>query len=69
MNGCLPPISKSGGDIIDRRAACNAQASACREKAQAEPEHRGYWMDESIKWLIRFNQSAFGYVLTNPHPS
>jgi hypothetical protein len=36
---------------MDRRSACIAKASACREKAQSEPDRRDYWIDESIKWL------------------
>jgi hypothetical protein len=38
---------------MDRKAACIAQASACREKARTEPERQEYWIDESIRWLER----------------
>ncbi len=38
---------------MDRKAACIAQASVCREKARAEPERQEYWIDESIRWLER----------------
>jgi hypothetical protein len=38
---------------MDRKAACLAQASACREKAEADPANSDYWIDESIKWLER----------------
>lgn len=38
---------------MDRKTACLAQASACREKAEADPANSDYWIDESIKWLER----------------
>ena len=38
---------------MDRKAACLAQAAACRVKAEADPANRDYWVDESIKWLER----------------
>ncbi len=38
---------------MDRKAACLAQATACRAKAEADPANRDYWVDESIKWLER----------------
>jgi hypothetical protein len=38
---------------MDRKAACIAQASICREMAQTEPERQEYWIDESIRWLER----------------
>jgi hypothetical protein len=36
---------------MDRKTACIAQASVCREKAQTEPDHQEHWIDEAIKWL------------------
>jgi hypothetical protein len=38
---------------MDRKAACIAQASVCREKARTEPERQEYWIDETIGWLER----------------
>jgi hypothetical protein len=38
---------------MDRKAACIAQASACRAKAEADPANRDHWIDESIMWLER----------------
>jgi hypothetical protein len=38
---------------MDRKAACLAQATACRAKAEADPANRDYWVDESIKWIER----------------
>lgn len=40
---------------MDRRAACIAQASACRAKAEDDSANRDHWIDESIKWLERSN--------------
>jgi hypothetical protein len=36
-----------------QRDECIAQASICREKAQADPAHHDYWIDEAIGWLQR----------------
>jgi hypothetical protein len=48
---------------MDRKTACIAQASVCREKAQTEPERQEHWIDESIKWLERaIEQSGDGGV-------
>jgi hypothetical protein len=41
------------GDVMDRRQQCIAQASICREKAQADPARYDYWIDEAIAWLQR----------------
>jgi hypothetical protein len=40
---------------MDHKAACLAEAAACRIKAEAEanPANRDYWVDEAIKWLER----------------
>ena len=38
---------------MDRKAACIAQASVCREKARTDPERQEYWIDETIRWLER----------------
>jgi hypothetical protein len=44
---------------MDGRAACLAQATACRVKAEADPANRDYWVDESIKWLERAVHTTF----------
>jgi hypothetical protein len=36
-----------------QRQECIAQAAICREKAQADPAHHDYWIDEAIGWLQR----------------
>jgi hypothetical protein len=36
-----------------QREECLAQASICRRKAQADPMHYDYWIDEAIVWLQR----------------
>jgi hypothetical protein len=38
---------------MDHKAACLAEAAACRIKAEADPANRDYWVDEAIKWLER----------------
>ena len=38
---------------MDRKAACIAQASVCRENARTDPERQEYWIDETIRWLER----------------
>jgi hypothetical protein len=56
---------------MDRKTACLAQASVCREKAQTEPQRQEYWTDESIKWLERaIEQSgdvAISYEVIDGH--
>jgi hypothetical protein len=32
---------------------CLTQAAICRKKAQADPAHHDYWIDEAIGWLQR----------------
>ncbi len=34
-----------------QREECLAQASICRQKAQADPVHYDYWIDEAIVGL------------------
>jgi hypothetical protein len=38
---------------MDHKAACLAEAAACRIKVEADPANRDYWVDEAIKWLER----------------
>lgn len=49
---------------MDRKAACIAQASACRAKAEADPANRDHWIDESIKWLERSIDTNGGLAIT-----
>jgi hypothetical protein len=39
--------------MTHQREDCVAQASICREKAQSDPVHYGYWIDEAIGWRQR----------------
>jgi hypothetical protein len=39
--------------MMHQRQECLAQAAICREKAQADPAHYDYWIDEAIAWLQR----------------
>jgi hypothetical protein len=38
---------------MNRKEACLVQAAACREQAEADPEHRDHWTEEETKWLQR----------------
>jgi hypothetical protein len=49
---------------MDRKTACLVQASACREKAEADPANRDYWIDQSIKWLERAISPADGVAIS-----
>jgi hypothetical protein len=49
---------------MDRKAACLAQASACRAKAEADPANRDHWVDESIKWLERAVETKGSFAIT-----
>jgi hypothetical protein len=35
------------GDVMYQRRQCIAQASICRERAQADPVRHDYWIDEA----------------------
>ena len=41
------------GDVMYEREECIAQASICREKAQADPARHDHWIDEAIVWPQR----------------
>jgi hypothetical protein len=41
------------GNVMYQRDECIAQASFCREKAQADPAHSEYWIDRAIEWHRR----------------
>jgi hypothetical protein len=49
---------------MDRRAACLAQADACRAKAQADLANSDHWIEESIKWLERATDPTGGLSIT-----
>ena len=53
------------GDVIYQREECLAQASMCREKAQADPVRNDYWIDQAIEWLQRAMQSRRANPLTH----
>jgi hypothetical protein len=39
--------------MMYQREECLAQASVCRERAQSDPVHYDFWIDEAIVWLQR----------------
>jgi hypothetical protein len=45
--------AKAIGDVMYQRQECLAQASICREKAQADPARYDYWIDQAAVWLQR----------------
>jgi hypothetical protein len=47
-----------------RREECIAQASICREKAQADPARHDYWIDQAVAWLQRAIQARRGKAVT-----
>ncbi len=49
---------------MDRKAACLAQADACRARAQADPANSDQWIEESIKWLERAIDPTGGLSMT-----
>ncbi|MCA1454052.1 hypothetical protein I6F35_12600 [Bradyrhizobium sp. BRP22] len=49
---------------MDRKAACLAQADACRARAQADPANSDHWIEESIKWLERAIDPTGGLSMT-----
>jgi hypothetical protein len=47
-----------------QRDECLAQASICREKAQADPARYDYWIDQAVVWLQRAIQARRGKAVT-----
>jgi hypothetical protein len=47
-----------------QREQCLAQASICREKAQADPARSDYWIDRAIVWHRRAVQTSHGKAVT-----
>jgi hypothetical protein len=52
------------GDLMYQRDQCIAQASICREKAQADPARHDYWIDQAVAWLQRAIQARRGKAVT-----
>jgi hypothetical protein len=50
---------------MDRKAACLAEAAACRAKAEADAVNRDYGVDESIKWLERAVDTSARLAVTS----
>jgi hypothetical protein len=53
------------GDMMYQREECLAQASMCREKAQADPARYDYWIDQAVVWLQRPLQSRRGKAVAD----
>jgi hypothetical protein len=52
------------GDVMYQRDECLAQASTCREKAQADPALYDYWIDQAVVWLQRAIKARRGKAVT-----
>jgi hypothetical protein len=52
------------GKVMYQRQACIAQASICRERAQADPARHDYWIDEAIVWLQRAIEARRGIAVS-----
>jgi hypothetical protein len=48
-----------------QRQECMAQASFCREKAQADPARHDYWIDEAVVWHQRAVEAGRGVAVTH----
>jgi hypothetical protein len=64
MNGYRLPACKRPGDGVYKREECIDQVSICREKAQADPARRDYWIDEAVVWLQRSIEARGGVAVT-----
>ena len=51
-----------------QRQECIAQASACRENAQADPGRHDYWIDEAVVWHQRAIEARRGVAVTREIP-
>jgi hypothetical protein len=56
-------LSRSPG--MYQRHECIAQASACREKAHADPGRHDYWIDEAVVWHQRAIGAGRGVAVTH----
>lgn len=52
-----------------RREACLDQARIFRDMAEVDPVNRGYWLDETMKWLERAATPVGHVVVTLEAPS
>jgi uncharacterized protein YdaU (DUF1376 family) len=41
---------------MDRRSACLTEARLCRERANADPSLRKFWLAEAAKWKTRADE-------------
>jgi hypothetical protein len=52
--------AEATGNVMYQRQECIAQASICRDKAQADPARYDHWIDEAIVWLQRAIEARRG---------
>jgi hypothetical protein len=56
--------SEIARNVMHQREECLIQASACRDKAQADPASAKYWIDRAIVWHRRAVQASGGKAVT-----
>jgi hypothetical protein len=47
---------------MDRKSACLAAASSCREEAERDPARRDLWLQQASKWMALAGEHA-GHAL------
>jgi len=58
-------MAKAKANVMYQREECLVHASACREKAQADPGRSNYWIDRAVVWHQRAAQARHGSAVTN----
>lgn len=58
-------LAKAKAKVMYQREECLTEASACREKAQADPARYDYWIDQAVVWLQRAIQARHESAVTH----
>ena len=61
----FPRITGAPVTAMYQRKECIDQASACRERAQSDPAHYDYWINEAIVWLLRTIETSHRNAVTH----
>jgi hypothetical protein len=61
---CNRGLAGTEANVMYPREECLVHASACREKAQADPARSDYWIDRAIVWHQRAVQVSRGKAVT-----
>ena len=65
VNGWLLGEVMPPNSFTHQRLDCIAQATFCREKAQADPARHDYWIDEAVVWHQRAVDAGRGIAVTH----